>query len=144
MDENKETQGAAETIEQAAETVIERAENALGLKAGTKLFIGSLCLTLAHAAEFVAEHLSSRDQLAESLAAGSNAAYVEHRDQFAHEIVRDHVFAEGEKARPARFKVSYGLAGARVEALLGPVEIAAVIAPSEGGEKADEPTDAVN
>jgi hypothetical protein len=98
------------------------AENEVNLKAGTKVFIGNAQITLAFGGPAVFEGLTSRDQVAEALAGNSQVAYAEHRDQLAHEEVRPHVFAAGEAARPARFKVSYGLHGARQEELLGEVE----------------------
>jgi hypothetical protein len=65
---------------------------------------------------------NSRDELAEALATNVKV-YAENRSQLAHEEVRPHAFAPGEEARPARFKVTYGLHGARIEE--GPVEVEA-------------------
>lgn len=115
------------------------AENEIVLKKGTKVFIGNACVTLRHDVVVAFESLTTRDAVAETLAANSQVAYAEHRESLAHEIVAERE-VEGQIGS-VRIAVTYGIGGARAESILCPEgeltaeeqEAAASAAPSSGG-----------
>lgn len=95
-------------------------DNTLQLAKAITVFLGNTPVEVPAGAVITFPTLSTRDEVAEALAQNQKA-YGENRDVLAHEIVRPHVFVEGEAARPARVSVTYGLHGARVEGV--PAEV---------------------
>lgn len=97
--------------------------NRITLTAVAVLFSGNVAVEVPAGTVITVPGAHSRDELAEALAQNQRL-YADNRDALTHEEVRPHVFAEGEEPRPARFKITYGLHGARCEELVGEVEAA--------------------
>ena len=108
------------------------AKNTIILAAVAVFFSGNVPVEVPAGTEVRFPQADSTDAVAEALAQNQRL-YADNRAQLAHEVTRDHVFAAGEAPRPARFKVSYGVGGSRVEA--GPFEVEAAPEQSAGGFK---------
>jgi hypothetical protein len=92
------------------------------LKKGTKLFLGNVPVETTEDHEFEFPNAETVDALAAELA-HTPAVYGLHLAELAHEITDNRV-VEG-VSKLVRIAVSYGVAGTRVERILGEVEAAA-------------------
>lgn len=104
------------------------ADNQITLAQPATLFLSNVPVEVPAGTVVTFPTANTRDQLAGDLAQNQRV-YAENRAQLAHEEIAERVF-EGAVQR-VRVRVTYGIAGARAEEILGPApeEEPAVVAP---------------